>query len=78
MTTQITIRLPDDIADFIDQRVAEGHATSRANVVAAAMRREQRRILYEAERHLIESSGSDPELDAFADWSADHHLPLDD
>lgn len=43
MTTQITVRLPDDEVAFIDTEVASGDAASRAAVVSRALRREMRR-----------------------------------
>jgi len=39
-TGPVTVRLPDDLVAFIDQRVAGGEASSRAAVVAAAVDRE--------------------------------------
>ena len=43
MTTQMTVRIPDDLAAFADEQVASGVARSRAAVVSAALRREKRR-----------------------------------
>ncbi len=45
MTTQIAVRLPDDIVEFLDGEVSEGRAKSRAQVVVRALEREQRRQL---------------------------------
>lgn len=45
MSKQITVRLPDDLVDFMDELVATDKATSRASVVARAMVRERRREL---------------------------------
>jgi antitoxin MazE3 len=42
MTTQISIRLPDDLVTFLDAEVAGG-ADSRAAIVVAALRHELRR-----------------------------------
>ena len=45
MTTQIAVRLPEDIVEFLDGEVSEGRAKSRAQVVLRALEREQRRQL---------------------------------
>jgi Arc/MetJ-type ribon-helix-helix transcriptional regulator len=45
MSKQITVRLPDELVDFMDELVATDKATSRASVVARAMERERRREL---------------------------------
>jgi Arc/MetJ-type ribon-helix-helix transcriptional regulator len=37
MSTQITVRIPDDLAAFADLQVSEGKATSRADAVARAL-----------------------------------------
>jgi Arc/MetJ-type ribon-helix-helix transcriptional regulator len=50
MTTQIAVRLPDDIVEFVDAEVASGAAKSRADFIWHAIEREQRRLA--AERDL--------------------------
>ncbi|WP_328994987.1 antitoxin [Kribbella sp. NBC_01245] len=45
MSKQITVRLPDEIVEFIDRLVDDKLAPSRATVVARAMERERRRDL---------------------------------
>jgi Arc/MetJ-type ribon-helix-helix transcriptional regulator len=42
VSTQIAVRLPDDLVRFLDDRVSDGRATSRADVVARALKREWR------------------------------------
>jgi Arc/MetJ-type ribon-helix-helix transcriptional regulator len=39
MTVQITIRLPDDLVEFLDAAVREGQAPSRAALVSLALQR---------------------------------------
>lgn len=58
MTTQIAVRLPDDIVDFLDGEVSEGRAKSRAQVVLRALEREQRRQLAARDIEIL-SSGVD-------------------
>lgn len=50
MSTQIAVRLPDEIVDFVDAQVASGAARSRADFIWHAIQREQRRLA--AERDL--------------------------
>ncbi|MGH3556510.1 YlcI/YnfO family protein, partial [Mycobacterium sp.] len=45
MSTQIAVRLPDEIVAFIDDEVRGQHARSRAAVVVRALERERRRRL---------------------------------
>lgn len=76
MTTQVTLRLPDDLVDFIDKRVAEGQAPSRAAVVAAAVERERRREIAEQDAMILAQANSRDDLDALAAFAAG--TPLDD
>lgn len=43
MSTQIAVRLPDQVVAFLDREVSEKRAPSRAAVVLRALEREQRR-----------------------------------
>jgi Arc/MetJ-type ribon-helix-helix transcriptional regulator len=55
MTTQIAIRLPDEIVRFVDSAVSSGAARSRADFIWHALEREQRRLAAEHDlRVLIE------------------------
>jgi Arc/MetJ-type ribon-helix-helix transcriptional regulator len=54
MTVQMTVRLPDSLAAFVDQRVAEGEG-SRASVIANALERERRRREIEHEIAVIDA-----------------------
>ena len=45
MSTQIAVRLPDDLVAFVDDLVRHGDAASRAAVVTQALERERRRKL---------------------------------
>ncbi|MGH3713717.1 MAG: ribbon-helix-helix domain-containing protein [Micromonosporaceae bacterium] len=77
MSKQIAVRLPDDLVTFIDQLVDEGRASSRADLVSRALRRERRRIVAERDIELLRRGAGEPdELDALADHAA--RTPLDD
>ena len=43
MSTQIAVRLPDELVNALDELVSRGEASSRAELVARALRREFRR-----------------------------------
>ncbi|MDQ6522686.1 ribbon-helix-helix domain-containing protein [Nocardioides sp. LHD-245] len=70
MSTQIAIRLPDDMVAFLDRRVAEGRATSRAAIVSAAIEREIRRHAAEQDAQILRARGASDELDDLVAWSA--------
>lgn len=69
MTVQMTVRIPDDLAEFVDQAVAEG-AKSRADVITRALRREMRRKLAEKDALIYASLKVDPQEEAaWAEWA---------
>lgn len=77
MSTQIAVRLPDEMVQQLDRLVAEGTAPSRASIVEEALRRELRRHLAERDLRILEQSGEDEELLAASDWAA-KRFTLDD
>jgi Arc/MetJ-type ribon-helix-helix transcriptional regulator len=70
MSTQIAVRLPDDVVTFLDQSVAAGRATSRAALVARALEREMRRQAGERDAEILDAAGAADDLDALVSWSA--------
>jgi Arc/MetJ-type ribon-helix-helix transcriptional regulator len=69
MTTQIAVRLPDEMVEFLDQLVARGEAKSRAAVVMRALELDRRRRM--AERDAAIYAGSeDRDMDGLAAWVA--------
>lgn len=56
VSTQIAVRLPDEIVAFIDSEVAGRQARSRAAVVLRALERERRRRLAEQDAAILASS----------------------
>jgi Arc/MetJ-type ribon-helix-helix transcriptional regulator len=70
MSKQITVRLPDELVDFMDELVATDRATSRASVVARAMERERRRELAARDVAILAEHGGYPDLDGFATVAA--------
>jgi Arc/MetJ-type ribon-helix-helix transcriptional regulator len=75
MSTQITVRLPEELVEFVDQEVRENLARSRAQVVSRALDRERRRRAQERDVAILRESGPAPDLDALARWAA--AVPLD-
>ena len=70
MSTQIAVRLPDEMVAFLDRTVAEGRAPSRAAIVVSAVEREMRRILAEHDARILARAGADDDLDSLVHWSA--------
>lgn len=68
MSTQIAVRLPDQVVDFLDRVVAEGTAPSRAAVVTAALEREKRRLAAERDAAILRQEGPADDLDPLVDW----------
>jgi Arc/MetJ-type ribon-helix-helix transcriptional regulator len=72
MSKQITVRLPDNLVDFIDQRVAVGAVASRAEIVTRALEREYRDFLSARDAEILARTGPDPDLEAFMQWASQH------
>lgn len=62
MSTQIAVRLPDDLAAYVDQLVAEG-AGSRAAVVTRALKLYQQQLSGERDARILEETGDYADLD---------------
>lgn len=77
MTTQIAVRLPDEMVRFLDESVAEGRASSRAALVAAALEREMRRQAALADAEVLTTRGTADDLDALVAWSVSNLPPED-
>ena len=72
MSTQIAIRLPDDMVAFLDKSVAAGDAPSRAALVARAVEREMRRQVAEQDAVILRERGTSDDLDELVAWSVAH------
>jgi Arc/MetJ-type ribon-helix-helix transcriptional regulator len=70
MSTQIAIRLSDDMVAFIDELVRDGDASSRAAVVSRALERERRRKVAERDAAILAQQKHDPDMDALAAFAA--------
>lgn len=70
MSTQIAVRLSDDLVAFVDDLVSHGDATSRAAVVSRALERERRRKVAERDAVILDRAGADTDLDSLAHYAA--------
>ncbi|MGB2701966.1 MAG: YlcI/YnfO family protein [Candidatus Phosphoribacter baldrii] len=70
MSTQIAVRLPEDLVAFLDASVKSGVAPSRAALVARAVEREMRRQRAEGDVAVLRSAGAADDLDDLVAWSA--------
>jgi Arc/MetJ-type ribon-helix-helix transcriptional regulator len=77
MSTQIAVRLPDDVVDFVDHLVAEGRATSRAAVIARALERERRHEMAVHDAAIYAESGEDPEMVSLVRYLSGRPVDLD-
>ena len=77
MTTQIAVRLPDEMVAFLDDAVSAGKAASRAALVAAALEREMRRRAAEEDAELLRTNGPADDLDELVSRTASS-LQIDD
>jgi Arc/MetJ-type ribon-helix-helix transcriptional regulator len=62
MTTQIAVRLPDELVEYIDSLVGAG-AGSRAAVVARALNLYQQQLRAEQDARILEDVGDYDEFD---------------
>lgn len=66
VSTQIAVRLPDRLVEFLDGMVERGEAASRAEIVKKALMKYERQVLAERDAAIYRETGdSDPELDAW-------------
>ncbi len=77
MTTQIAVRLPDEMVTFLDESVRSGRAASRAALVAVALEREMRLRAAQSDAELLSRVGPDDDLDDLVSWSASHASQVD-
>jgi Arc/MetJ-type ribon-helix-helix transcriptional regulator len=75
MSTQIAVRLPDAMVEFLDRLVAEGQAPSRASVIERALAREIRRQIAARDAAILAGASADSDMDSLAGYAA--RTPLD-
>lgn len=67
MSTQIAVRLPDDLVAWIDAQVSAG-AGSRASVTAKALQRYRRQVEAERDAEIYRTAGGYPDLERLTAW----------
>jgi Arc/MetJ-type ribon-helix-helix transcriptional regulator len=77
MTVQITVRLPDELVEFVDALVAEGAVKSRAEAINWALMRDRRRRRALADIEILRRHGEDPELQALTDFASANPVELE-
>lgn len=77
VSTQIAIRLPDELVGFIDEVVASGAARSRAALIRSALERERRRLAAERDAEILQRLGPEDELDDLVAWTT-RNFAMDD
>lgn len=77
MTTQIVVRLPDEVVVFLDHEIQDGRAGSRAEMVTRALEREWRLRHAERDAEILRSCGPDDDLDDAVAWSNEHFTLAD-
>jgi Arc/MetJ-type ribon-helix-helix transcriptional regulator len=75
MSKQIAVRLPEDIVEFVDALVRDGHADSRAIVVRRALERERRRAIAARDAEILARAATDSDMDSLAEHVV--RIPLD-
>jgi Arc/MetJ-type ribon-helix-helix transcriptional regulator len=73
MTTQIAVRLPDDLVTYVDQLVRDG-AGSRATVLTRALTMLRQHLTAERDARVLEELGDYDDFDgltAFAKFDTD-------
>jgi Arc/MetJ-type ribon-helix-helix transcriptional regulator len=77
MSIQIAVRLPKELAEFVDQQVRTGEERSRAAVVVRSLERERRRRLAERDAAILSRGQSSSDMEALAAAAADTPLGLE-
>ena len=77
MTTQITVRLDDDLVEFVDQLVRDGKEKSRASAVSRAIQRERRREAAERDARILADLRHPDDLDSLVDYTSRNPIVLD-
>jgi Arc/MetJ-type ribon-helix-helix transcriptional regulator len=77
MTTQIAVRLPDELVKFVDGMVSRGVVSSRAAFITRLLERERRREQALEDLEIIKRAGPDPELNDLAKWQAENFPEID-
>lgn len=79
MSTQIAIRLPDELVEHLDHQVRNGVAGNRTELIRRLLTRELRRADIEAELAVLAQPWDDSDdLAGLVAWAGRQSLPLED
>lgn len=78
VSTQIAVRLPDELVAYADEAVASGRARSRADLVARLLARDARRHRAEQDLKRLARRGALADPEALAIALAAASMPLED
>jgi len=76
MSTQIAVRLPDELVAYVDRAVTEGRVRSRAELVTRLIERDARRQRAEEDLAILTEKGKVRDLDALAMAKATATTPV--
>jgi Arc/MetJ-type ribon-helix-helix transcriptional regulator len=82
MTVQMTVRIPDHLAKYVDDHVQSGAAASRAEMIARALDELMNREEREREEALVDDLNARgeslyPDLDGLAEWGANQPIGVE-
>jgi Arc/MetJ-type ribon-helix-helix transcriptional regulator len=85
MSTQIAVRIPDELVAFLDEAVKAEGASGRAAIVTRALAREQRRLAAQRDAEIYArlpagrpaGEKAAEEFDDLADWAASQPVDID-
>jgi Arc/MetJ-type ribon-helix-helix transcriptional regulator len=78
MSTQIAVRLPDELVAYVDQAVAAGRVKSRAELVSRLIARDARRQRAEEDLQRLIDAGALDDADALAMAKATSTTSIED
>ena len=78
MSTQIAVRLPEELVAYVDQAVASGRVKSRAELVSKLIARDARRQRAEEDLQRLIDAGALEDADALAIARVSSATALDD
>jgi Arc/MetJ-type ribon-helix-helix transcriptional regulator len=82
VSVQMTVRIPDNLAKYVDDSVRSGGAASRAEMIARALEELMRREEREREMALVDNLNARneslyPDLDGLAEWGVRRPMDID-
>jgi predicted transcriptional regulator len=76
MSTQIAVRLPDEVVKFVDHLVETGRGSSRAMIITRALERERRREMAVQDAAIYAGLGEDSEMVDLVRYLSGHPVDL--